>query len=57
MCGGGSEWEAYLAVDVVHSQADLHELEHDGVLGQQLPGPGPDELVQVPILLVAQLLA
>ena len=41
-------------MDVVHSQADLHELEHYGVLGQRLPGLGPDEFFQVPILHAAR---
>ena len=42
--------EADLAVNVVHSEADLHKLEHDGVLREQLPCSSLYEFIKITIL-------
>ena len=41
---------AHLAVDVLYGEADLHEVQHDGVLGQQLPALSFEVVAQVSIL-------
>ena len=41
---------AHLAMDVLHGEADLHKVQHDGILRQQLPFLSFEVLAQVSIL-------